>query len=94
MVLDLLELAGIQRSTFPEDACQEGMGRSGDLRTLIEQILEEGRGLVRTAVVHENGGPEKLCFRPDVRALEEGLDRAQGGFALGLGVLVAGPVQK
>ncbi len=70
------------------------MGCSGDLRTFLEQILEDGRGLVRTAVVHENGRPEKLCLGPDVRALEEGLERAQGGFALGLGVLVAGPVQK
>ena len=70
------------------------MGCSGDLRTLLEQILEDRRGLVGRRLSTRMAGPEKLGLRPDVRALEEGLDRAPGRLRAGPWHIGRGPGPK
>ncbi len=54
------------------------------------RLVQDGHGLVGTTVVHEDAGLEKLGFRSDVLAVKDGFDRLQGGFAVGLGILLAG----
>ncbi len=91
VLLDLLELLGIQRFTLPEDAGQERMGRPGNLRRAHRADCS---GWSRP---RRNGGCPREC-RPGEAGLRGptcwlwrmGLDRLQGGFAVALGILLAG----
>jgi hypothetical protein len=67
------------------------MSSPSDFRAfIIEQTAKDSHSLIGTVVIHENARVQKLRFGADVFAIDDGLDRFEGGVALGSSILLAG----